>query len=89
MSAQAAGVRYVQHTSAYINSDKAKPLDYYCTKLIDGVRYGFVLPWDAVECFDKIRPKIKNYSGISAEVNESVFPAGHPRACSLVAYCSL
>lgn len=50
------GVRYVQDTSAEISREKIEPHDYYSYKEINKVNYGFVMPWDAVECFSDYRP---------------------------------
>lgn len=50
------GVRYVQHTSADISRDKVEQYDYYSSKIINGNIYGFVMPWDAEECFATYPP---------------------------------
>lgn len=46
------GIRYVQDTSAEIDTDKVEDFDFYCSKDIGDAKYGYVLPWDAEECFD-------------------------------------
>lgn len=54
VSEDAVGTRYVQHTAAYMGatvSDKAERFDYYCRRDTNNTNYGYVLPWDAEECF--------------------------------------
>lgn len=50
------GVRYVQDTSASVSRDKVEEFDYYSIKKINNDNYGFVLPWDARECYKKYPP---------------------------------
>lgn len=50
------GVRYVQDTSADVSLDKIEPCDYYSIKKIGDDNYGFVMPWDARECFKEYPP---------------------------------
>lgn len=56
VAAGTGGVRFVHHTSASISRDKVEPYDYYSVKKIGDDKYGFVLPWDAVECFGEYHP---------------------------------
>lgn len=51
---QAMGTRYVGDTYAYMGEskgEKVEAFDYYCSKDIDGEKYGYVLPWDAEKHF--------------------------------------
>lgn len=51
---QAMGTRYVEDTYAYMGEskgEKVEAFDYYCSKDIDGEKYGYVLPWDAEKHF--------------------------------------